>query len=263
MTLHYGPAFRRVTQVCSDARTGWARIRPDIEDLDAYHLHPCLLDPCLQALASVLVDKVDRHDPSGFLPFQFARLVLCGPAREVSCCRVVVRRKSARTIVADFILADASGRTLVEIEGFRFRRMRLTRADAAGPAHYRFRPELRSRRDGGTGQFLPRPTDIAEHLVPKITEQWYTHNRSDYYAQVLPLFDALIAAFAYRAVKQLLGSRTRFSLNGLLAASGVDSQHAPLLARLVGMLEEDRVVERDGPEWTLVDAPDLSSPEEI
>ena len=264
--LHYGPAFQGLAQIRSDGDTAWARIRPAADlplgDLARYCLHPCVLDPCLQMLASMAA-AAGRRDTLGFLPFKVGRLVFHEGGDEVRHCRAAITRAGTRSIVADFALVDARGSARVEIEEFRFRRMRLVREDDTGPARYVFRTELRTRRSGRSGEVLPRPTDIAEHLVPKITEQWFERSRSDYYDQVLPLFDALAAAFAYRALRAILGSRSRFTLPSLLAASRADAAHAPLLQRLVEMLEEDGVAERQGAQWKLNGAPELAGPEEI
>ena len=259
------PAFQGVSEVRVDGSTAWARIVAPQgcgESASRYHLPPWVLDASLQVLADLGHQDGEWADLMGFLPFQIGRFLHYGSEREVHYCRARVRRRSARSIVADIDLADAAGNIIAQMEGFRFRRMRLVREDA-GISHYAYRAELRTRRGDGAADHLLRPTDIAEHLVPELAEQWYVLRRADHYGQVLPLFDALSAAFAYRAVKQLLGSRTRFTLNALLAASRVDSHHAPLLSRLIGVLEEDGMVIRDGAEWVLAEEADLSNPEEI
>ena len=264
--LRYGPAFQGLAEICCERDTAWARLRSASElalgDLDRYHLHPCVLDPCLQMLASMGA-AAGRHEAVGFLPFKVGRLVFHERADDIRHCRAVVTRAGSHSMVADFTLVDDGGAVRVQIEDLRFRRMRLVREDDTGPAHYAFRTELCTRRNGRAGEYLPRPTDIAEHLVPKITEQWFGRSRSDYYDQVLPLFDALAAAFAYRALKAVLGSRSRFTLPSLLTASRADAAHAPLLQRLVEILEEDGVAERQGAQWKLNGAPELAGAEEI
>ena len=265
--LRYGPAFRGLAETRCEGDTAWARLRArtelPIEDTGRFHLHPCVLDPCLQMLATMGVAAGRNEEGVGFLPFKVGRLVFHERADDVRHCRAAITRAGPRSLVADFTLLDERGVARVQIEELRFRRMRLTREDEGDPACYAFGTELCTRRDGRAGDYLPRPTDVAEHLVPRITEQWFARNRSDYYDQVLPLFDALAAAFAYRALKELLGSRSRFTLPSLLAASRADAAHAPLLQRLVDMLEEDGAAERDGAQWKLNGAPTLAGAEEI
>lgn len=264
--LRYGPAFRGLAETRCEGDTAWARLRArsdlPLGDTGRFHLHPCVLDPCLQMLATMGV-AAGRNEGIGFLPFKVGRLVFHERADDVRHCRATITRAGPRSLVADFTLVDERGVARVEIEAFRFRRMRLAREDDGAPVRYAFAAELRTRRDGRAGEYLPRPADVAEHLVPKITEQWFTRHRSDYYDQVLPLFDALAAAFAYHALKELLGSRSRFTLPSLLAASRADASHAPLLQRLVDMLEEDGVAERDGAQWKLNGVSGLPGAEEI
>ena len=265
--LGYGPAFRGVAEVCCNDDTGWARIVAGSAcgNRDRYHLHPCQLDPCLQTLACIGAGAgaAGWGESTGFLPFRIGRLVFHASPGETCHCRAVITRKNARSLLANFTLVDGGGYTLVEIEDFRFRLMRLKREDGTGPAHYVFRTELRPRRDERNGEYLPRPTDVAEHLVPRITEQWFAQRRSDYYDQVLPLFDALTTAFVYRTFRRTLGSRSRFTLRSLLAALRADPSHVPFLQRLVLLLEEDGMVERDGSQWRLTGTSELTSPEEI
>ena len=266
--LSYGPSFQGLEEIRCDGSTAWARIRSASElplgDLARYHLHPCVLDPCLQMLASMRAAG-GRGEAVAFLPFKVERLVFHEGAGEARRCRASITRAGVHSVLADFVLVDEGAAARVEIEGFRFRRMRLVREGDLGAARYAFRAELCTRRDGRAGEYLPRPVDVAEHLVPKITEQWFARNRSDYYDQVLPLFDAIAAAFAYRGLKEILGSRSRFTLSSLLAAARADAAHAPLLRRLVEMLEEDGAAEREGEgaQWKLSGVPELAGPEEI
>ena len=264
--LDYGPAFRGVAKICCGADTGWARIVAGAgttgEDRDRYHLHPCRLDPCLQMLASICAGTAGRREPA-FLPVQFGRLVFHGSPGETCHCRAAVTRKNARSLLADFTLVDGNGYALVQMEDFRFRRMPLKREGGARAVRYVFGTELRPRDGERNGEYLPRPTSVAEQLVPRITEQWFVQRRSDYYDQVLPLFDALSSAFVYRAFRQTLGSRSRFTLHSLLGALRADPSHAPYLQRLVLLLEEDGMAERDGSQWRLAGASELSSAEEI
>src|SRR4029453_11777199 len=54
-----------------------------------------------------------------------------------------------------------------------------------------------------------------------------------------------------------------FTLSSLTAAGIIDSRHAPLMSRLVGILEEDRLLTRTESEWSLTEASELPNPEEI
>ncbi|MCP5150267.1 MAG: SDR family NAD(P)-dependent oxidoreductase [Chromatiales bacterium] len=263
--LVYGPAFRGVVEVRVGTREARARIGVP-ESLtgprDGYIVHPTALDACLQVLAQLGVGEVDSARPVGFVPYQLGRLVLHRGGLEIAACRVRLERVSPRSIVAGFELLAADGTCIGEIEQFRFRRMRLRR-DRSGPSHYQFRGLPKVGRAERIAP-LPRPTEIAERLVPALTEQWYEQRRADYYGQVLPLFDALVAAFVSRALHDALGKRTgHFTFDALADACGCHRSQRPWLARLLAILEEDGVAIPHEDGWSIAEDSELDSPEEI
>jgi phthiocerol/phenolphthiocerol synthesis type-I polyketide synthase C len=261
--LSYGPAFAGVKEMWSSGDEALAVIQlpaPLAAEASRYRLHPCLLDACLQVLVGLGAWPVDLRRPVCFLPFHIGRVIYHRPGGTAVYCRVVIEKRSARSVVARFQVLDEAGDTVAELEAFRFRRARLAREGAGIPGRYAFRPVLRSRDDDGMGDALPRPADVVSRLEKTVSEQ---PHRVTFYNQVLPLFDALVAAFAYRTVRELAGSQGHFTLSSLMAGGGIDSRHAVLLSRLVGILEEDRLLTRTDSGWSLAEAADLPGPEEI
>jgi acyl transferase domain-containing protein/NADPH:quinone reductase-like Zn-dependent oxidoreductase/NAD(P)-dependent dehydrogenase (short-subunit alcohol dehydrogenase family)/acyl carrier protein len=261
--LSYGPAFAGVEEMWSSGDEALAVIRlpaPVAAEASRYRLHPCLLDSCLQVLLGLGAWPVDFQRPVCFLPFHIGRVISYRPGGTAVYCRVVIEKRSARSVVAHFQVLDEAGDTVAELEDFRFRRARLAREGAGTPGRYAFRPVLKSRSDDSMRGSLPRPADMVSRLEDAIGEQPY---RSTFYNQVLPLFDALVAAFAYRAIHGLVGSQSHFTLSSLMAAGDIDSRHAVLLSRLLGILEEDRLLTRTDSEWSLTGGTELPGPEEI
>ena len=263
--LSYGPAFAGLEEMWSSGDEAFAVIRlpaPVAAEASRYRLHPCLLDSCLQVLVGLGAWPVDSRRSVCFLPFHIGRVIYHRPGGSAVYCRVVIEKRSARSVVARFQVLDEAGDTVVELEDFRFRRARLVRDGAGIPGRYAFRPVLRSR-DDSMGDSLPRPADVVSRLEKTISEHRHKPDRSDFYNQVLPLFDALVAAFAYRTIHGLVGSQNHFTLSSLMAAGDIEPRHAALLSRLVGILEEDRLLTRTDSEWSLTEAAELPSPEEI
>ena len=219
--LSYGPAFAGLEEMWSSGDEAFAVIRlpaPVAGEASRYRLHPCLLDSCLQALLGLGAWPVDSRRPVCFLPFHIGRVIHHRPGGSAVYCRVVIEKRSARSVVARFQVLDEAGDTVAELEDFRFRRARLVREGAGIPGRYAFRPVLRSRGDDSMGDSRPRPADVVSRLEKTISEHWHKRHRSDFYNQVLPLFDALVAAFAYRTIHGLVGSQNHFTLNSLMAA---------------------------------------------
>lgn len=264
--LEYGPAFQAVETVfVGQAETRVNLCVPEaLEQADGYALHPALLDACLQSLADTLAgDAGHNTDGLGFLPFQVGRLVFYGEERQPSRCRVIVTRKSARSILADFILYDDSGNAVAELRGFRFRRMRLARGGRGAAAAYAPRLKLAPRVDDQKHGLLPAPGDLAESLVEELAEQWYVMHRADHYGEVLPLLDALVAGYAFDALRELKGGRAEFDVRELMRSCGIPAANEAWLNWLLGILEEDNLAERVGREWRLMEAEQSVEPDEI
>ncbi|MEE8278210.1 MAG: type I polyketide synthase, partial [Thermoanaerobaculia bacterium] len=264
--LSYGPAFRGVQEVWTSGDEVFARLAlsgPVADEAAGYLLHPSLLDSCLQVLVELCAPQVDLRRPVCFLPFHIGRMVYYRPGGHAVFCRATIQKRSARSVVAHFQILDDTGETLAELEDFRFRRARLIREGAGVPACYVCRPILRTRPDADIGDFLPHPPALAERLSEKIAGHWHRYDRSDFYDQVLPLMDALVAAFAYRAVHGLADGQRSFTLDSVMSAADIDPRHGPLLSRLLEILREDGLLDRDGSEWTFSEAAELSNPEEI
>ena len=278
--LMYGPSFQTVAELRRAGKEVWARLtRPDEQagerqsgqvDGGRYHLHPTVLDGCLQALVALGLEDADQRRPPAYLPFKVARIIHRRCEDGVpAACRVRLERTGTRSLVASFRVLNEAGETVAQLESFRFRRMPLSQS-ARDALWYRFRPQalplLAKRRTGEEGSSVPDPHVIGDALVEELTEQWYALDRAGHYAQAVPLFDALTAAFVLRAVRALAGRREQFSLETLAASARVPAERLPLLHWCMALLEEDGLAQRDGAQrgqWILGDPGELSDPLEI
>ena len=265
--LDYGPAFQAVADIfVSQSETRLTLAVPqDVEPtLDQYHLHPSLLDGCLQTLVDSLAgDASPQAEGLGFLPFQVGKLVFHGRGEVPRYCRLSVTRVGRRSILADFALYDSSGTVVAEMHDFRFRRLRLGRHARHGPACYGYSLALAPRAGDQQHGELPSPAELAEPLVEELAEQWYAMRRADHYGQVLPLFDALVAGYAYGALCQLLDGRGEFHVKELMRSACIAAENEPWFNWLLAVLEEDRLVERTGPTCQLKEADEQIEPDEI
>ncbi len=278
--LAYGPAFSGLREVLSTGETAVARLElpPEVAgDAGRYRFHPCLLDAGLQVMVGLCADQADSRRPACFLPFSIGRLISHRPAGTAAVCRVEIEKRSKRSVVASFRFLDSEGGTVAEIEGFRFRRARWVQEAGGDAGHYHYRPVLASRR-GRAAAAAPAPAELAGRVAPRLAEVAREHRRDDFYGQVLPLFDALVAGFALRAVHGLRAGRERFTADDLVAGGAVDPSQRALLEWLLAILAEDGLAEagpaedgpaEDGPSedgavgWTLADPAGQPEPEEI
>ncbi len=131
--IQYGPAFQGVTVLWSRPGEALGRIvLPEsvAEQAGAFHLHPALLDACLQVIAAMLPDA--ETDRDSFLPVRLKEMrVLRQPPRAIWSHAVAVSHESEPGGVpavpdhleADVRLIDEDGRVLVAFDGFRIRRL--------------------------------------------------------------------------------------------------------------------------------------------
>jgi len=265
--LRYGPAFRGVTELWP-LRSGCVLARVSLPvgldtEADGYRIHPVLLDACLQSLLGTLADETTHERPVAYLPQRLARLELLGDGDAIRYCEAVVRSRMPRSVIADFTLADSSGKVVATMEGFRFRRMPLTAAGAGDPALYQFRAMLKPSDDHEAGSPLPRPGVLVSQVAPVLEREWQALRQAEYCEQFVPLLDALISAFVFEAMRALDAPRHPFRLDDLMQSAGVPASRKHLLGRLVEILEEDGIAARDGDEWVLQDKGELPDSDAI
>lgn len=128
--LAYGPAFRtvRTVTVQDDTAVVELTLPASLGKADEYHLHPALFDGCLQALFNVAQERIaNGSEVAAYLPYQIGRFFDHGRDGTPARCFLTLTAASPRSLVADFVITDASGMVLAEARGFRFRRTDLLR----------------------------------------------------------------------------------------------------------------------------------------
>lgn len=154
--LHYGPLFQGIEQVTPREGEALARLRWTLpqEEVEAYEVHPALLDASLQALLAALPGASEARGT--YLPASVARMRVrerITPGEALWAHAVVRSSDGAQSFTGDVFLRGEHGRVLVEVEGLTLQRLEHARAE--GPADWLYavhwRPQSRS-----TGPALPR-----------------------------------------------------------------------------------------------------------
>lgn len=117
LALQYGPAFQPITGLRRDLARGLAEAeltRPQFagEAVDAYVLHPVLLDGCFQT-ALALIDASE----GAYLPVSLASLEVYAPLQESIRCKTVIVSRNVSQIVCDFELTDRDGHPIARLKG--------------------------------------------------------------------------------------------------------------------------------------------------
>jgi 8-amino-7-oxononanoate synthase/malonyl CoA-acyl carrier protein transacylase len=122
--LDYGTAFQGIRQLWRGDGQALGKIRlQDLEasQVEAYTLHPALLDACLQVLGAAVTE--DDQDP--FLPVgvEQLRIFTCEPLTEV-WSHVQIRSREGQSLRVDLHLYSAAGERVADLEGLTLRSVR-------------------------------------------------------------------------------------------------------------------------------------------
>jgi phthiocerol/phenolphthiocerol synthesis type-I polyketide synthase C len=258
--LQYGPAFQSVSSawLCGDTLIGALAAPDPASGQTATLLHPPALDGAFQLLLDLAWRRRNALWPQGddlrtFLPVRIDRLDLIQPHAHIAAAQVREahsRRASGRGLCADFALFDASGMPVALAHGVRFRAAPLPRsARLESPQWIATRAVPMPRRDDDRAVALPAPSEAARLCAQCLHTPARSAARLRFAEEVEPLLDALCAAFAERALRELLGETIatpeQLVANGQLSASGV-----PLLRNLLDMLAEEGLVQSDAGQWS-------------
>ena len=160
--LAYGPAFQGIAEAWAGEGEALGRIAiPEAiaGEVDAYRIHPALLDACLQVTLATIPESVDAEGEIAFVPRKADRIRFYGGGH-VAWCHVKVVRFGLRSIVGDYRILDDGGAQIAAIDG-----LRLSRVDFGGAGEipaYHWRWQLRPSPDpAGDAADLPDPAALA------------------------------------------------------------------------------------------------------
>lgn len=256
--LDYGPAFQGLLRASvHDDRLEAALDLPEsVAEESGYLLHPSVLDVCYQSLVDFFQADIEAGQGVPFLPVRLGRLNLLGNA-PITQFRARLRRRSARSVLADFELLDAAGNPVALVYGCRFR---------AAPPQHRNRPQvdcwqirlrLQPHPSEGLATEMVPTTALARRLYAWFADNEATLKRQAWFMGTLPLFEALTLSFAFEAFQSLFAGQPEWMQQAL-----ADRTASPYLRWLANCLQQENLlIEREG-FWRLVEE-DIPSAETI
>jgi NADPH:quinone reductase-like Zn-dependent oxidoreductase/acyl carrier protein/malonyl CoA-acyl carrier protein transacylase len=191
--LDYGPAFQQVEELWRDGRAVTAKLKPppSLRDAPAL-LHPASLDACFQ----LLLHAEGAESASAFVPVSIARLSLYRPRVQARFARLEAKRRGRRSVLADCRLYDASGGLIAVAEGVRFQAAQLKRSATS----LSFIAERRVLKPVGAPAPLPSVDRLAAAARARLHAATRMQARERYFSDVEPLLEAMLGAFAARAL---------------------------------------------------------------
>ena len=218
---------------------------------DQYILHPALLDICFQSLVDFFKETIESGKGVPFLPVKVGRLRIFADAPIVQF-RTYFKRRGMRTVLVDFELLDAFGEIVVALEGCRLRAASVQRKKPSEPACWLSVPHLKPRQSDQLQTVLPSISHLSDHLHAWFLQAPVAPDRSTYFKDAHPLFEALSLAFVHDAFAHMLvvaGDRLQQALN---QPDTLDVNLQPYFRWMTSILQQDGLLtQSDAGQWQL------------
>ena len=266
--IDYGPAFQTVEQVWHQDGDVLGRIHLPPALLAAwtdYHVHPVLLDACLQLAGATLLSPSHRLADMAYLPVGIDRLTVYPADVAVRWWgHARLRTTDPNAPVVDGQLLSEAGRVIATLEGIRLQ------AIGSLPRHQQTALKDGLYRVGWQVQALPnadRPGDFllapaaiaactASHVAELITQPEFVA-----YQEALSALDTLSLGYVVNALMTLGWSVGDCLADAELESQlGIAPQHRQLFRHCLRMLQNEGFLQRAGQMWEMAPIPDDLQP---
>ncbi|MEO0854601.1 MAG: polyketide synthase dehydratase domain-containing protein, partial [Cyanobacteria bacterium J06648_11] len=263
--IDYGSDFRAVEAIWHGDRAALAKLKlPESlrEERDRYILHPVLIDAGFQAVGAAL-----RTDVSSlYLPVAVERLRVFAPIGAEAWSYAQLRQDEGEfgdTIAADVTVFDEAEVAIACIEGLTLKRASReqllgVKSEDLNDWFYKVEWQLKGRLGGEAPDFIPALADISDRMRQQWTATLVKPDMLKYLA-AFPQLEALCAAYIPPAFEQMgwpLEVGQRFSEKEAIARTGTVAQHHALLRRLLDILAEDGMLQREALGWLVSRSPE-------
>ncbi|MCB9450591.1 MAG: SDR family NAD(P)-dependent oxidoreductase [Anaerolineaceae bacterium] len=237
-----------------------------VAEAAAYHIHPALLDACLQTLtwAAPAGDEV-------YLPLSVDHFRLYGyPALDV-WSHVQVHPNTAPGILrGDVCLLDAEGQVIGEVIGLTLKRASVDTLRAFAQARYDdwlyevAWKRLPRQSHSPSADYLLAPGVLAQQTAAAFQQLAEQHQLHRYFQGLLPELEQLSVSYILQALTNLgwkprVGER--FTAETLVSRLKIIPQQGRLFVRLLDILAEEGLLERSGTEWVVRAAGKIANPQ--
>lgn len=269
--LQYGPYFQGIEQLWSGdgEALGKLKVANGLEtEIEAYQLHPTLLDACFQVLLGAVFFS---HKATGtYLPVGIDKLRFYGrPGLQFwSYARLV--EQTPNMLKADIVMLDEAGNVLVKVQGLRCQSLATAKDLAPGAKdNYLYQDRWQLKALGKEiiqpADYLLNPEQISQSLQSEVAQLREQLGRQRYYQKVEPQLEALSATYAYQALEQLGWKpelNQRICLDSLAKQLQVATQHRSLLGRMLEILEQQSILQQVEEQWEVRQLPTIKEPQE-
>ena len=264
--LTLGPQFNLVQSIAQ--RDGAAAAAIDTTHLTEWTngiVHPAVIDACIQSIALAVAAPADGDDAL-YMPLAVERFAWYDPTPALIVCDATLRPGGAggETIVADVIASDADGRVVGQLTGVTLKRaareaLRFVHGETARDAMYELQWEAHALESDASA-----PVPLSE-ITARVVAQGPVRAAAlslERYATDGPAMDRLAAAYIWQAIERLGGHLAVGDSVGALSLADqlhIELRHRQLFARLLDILAEDDVLQRDGATYRVLRSVDTTT----
>jgi phthiocerol/phenolphthiocerol synthesis type-I polyketide synthase C len=206
--LEYGPAFRAVVEAWVEEGAPASSVAARLETPECLRdsagqafLHPAYLDAAFQLLLHAF--DGESNGSVAFVPVRIGRATLLRPHSAACFARVQVTRRGPRSLVAHCILYGADREAVAVLREVRLRAVPLRRAALADLVALRTRAIPSPLPASARIAALPAADRLIAACAARLHASARQQARWRYFNDVEPLLEALLAAYAAVALKQL------------------------------------------------------------
>ena len=271
--LQFGPRFQGIAKLWGGLGETLGQMRLPVtlaEEAEQYHIHPALLDACMQILMAAGPCVEDQSEANIFLAVGLESFRFYARPQAELWSHALLRpgdRVNPGTFVGDLQLFDVNGQIVATLAGLlvkRARRDALVRTPKGSLDDWLYEVQWQPKAPaklaarGLPPDYKPTPHQIAADIRPKLA-QLHVENGLEAYEALLPQLDALCTQYILAALRQLgwvFPPRQRFAVAALAEQTGVLERHRRFLARLLDILVDDGILKKVGSEWEVLNVPE-------
>lgn len=228
-------------------------------EANAYHIHPALLDACLQAMAWAAPASDDVYLPLNIENFRLYRQ----PETHVWSHAQFRAGEGRELLRGEVRVLDADGQIIAELTGVALKRASMDILRQFAGAKYADWLYEVAWRPASRGGLLPLPADLVAQAEPHLQPLVEHYNLQQFFGGLLPEIEALSAAYIVQAFNQL-GWKPRvgekFTADALAAKLGIVKAQRRLFGRLLEILAEHNILQPVGSDWQVKTVQKVTDP---
>lgn len=212
--LEYGPAFSAIKEGWFNSKEVFAIL--DLpkcidEGIDAYKLHPGVLDSAIQLVIHFLADQIESNSGTAFIPTRVERVTI---KRDVplqpSQAKLTLEKRSSHSLLVNIYLYDDSGAIIAYFDAVRFKAIKLYQSDRQQISYLDY-------------QLIPAPINsnhykkLSTNILTCFNNVLVENERliERYEAEVVPLIDHMIELCVYEVLQDLSAKEIKLNIADL------------------------------------------------